>query len=203
MSFGVCLRRSRAGRREKIHCLVSQNYRHSLVSNKLQRAEGYEEVGWYWEDVLHVIRQHTTQYWAVTHISVNTNTSNSSQLIHTKHAGVTIAQAQDTLNILSNMICTTLCASLPYMKLGCSVHFDNLRQLNPDLKCSVLQVSVSWGLEDVHVRSGWLIHLARLQYSHAPPPPQSQKNPCLMVALPPGKFLRVRKVFARVYEIHH
>ena len=33
--------------------------------------------------------------------------------------------------------------------------------------------------------------------------PQSQKNPCLMVALPPGKFLRVRKVFARMYEIHH
>ena len=32
---------------------------------------------------------------------------------------------------------------------------------------------------------------------------QSQKNPCLMVALPPGKFLRVRKVFARIYEIHH
>ena len=27
---------------------------------------------------------------------------------------------------------------------------------------------------------------------------QSQKNPCLMVALPPGKFLRVRKVFARI-----
>merc|ERR1711947_23807 len=33
--------------------------------------------------------------------------------------------------------------------------------------------------------------------------PLSQKNPCLMVALPPGKFLRVRKVFARIYEIHH
>ena len=32
---------------------------------------------------------------------------------------------------------------------------------------------------------------------------QSQKNPCLMVALPPGKFLRVRKVFARIWEIHN
>ena len=30
-----------------------------------------------------------------------------------------------------------------------------------------------------------------------------QKKPCLMAALPPGKFLRARKVFARHYEIHH
>ena len=34
-----------------------------------------------------------------------------------------------------------------------------------------------------------------------PPPPQSQKNPVGVSALPTGKFLRVWKVFARIYKI--
>ena len=142
----------------------SKMIRHSLVSTKLRRALGYEEAGWYWEDVLVVIRQHTTQYWAVTLVYKHKHI----KLICKKHACVTIAEFK-TRSTCSPLWYLQRCVPHFYINRP-SIHFDNLRQLNAHVKCSLLsKVSVSWGLEDVHVRSGWLIHLARLQYSHAPP----------------------------------
>ena len=147
MSFGVCLRRSRAGRREKIHCLVSQNY-HSLVSNKLQRAEGYEEVGM----ILRGCACNKTTHNTILYLNAHTNTQ--------EHQRVHYWCIWDIhLHLLQRP---------SYSWYTLELWQPQTTQSTYDVQCSAFNLSVSWGLEDVHVRSGWLIHLAQLQYSHGP-----------------------------------
>ena len=149
MSFGVCLRRSRAGRREKIHCLVSQNYRHSLVSNKLQRAEGYEEVGM----ILRGCACNKTTHNTILYLNAHTNTQ--------EHQRVHYWCIWDIhLHLLQRP---------SYSWYTLELWQPQTTQSTCEVQCSTFNLSVSWGLEDVHVRSGWLIHLAQLQYSHGPP----------------------------------
>ena len=89
-----------------------------LVTN-YRGLRGMRKWGWYWEDV-HVIRQHTTQYCISMHTQTHKNikeyTTDAYEIYTCNYC-----RGQVTLDIHSN--------------------YDNLKQLNPHVRCSVAHLS--------------------------------------------------------------
>ena len=151
MSFGVCLWTTR---RRKYNVSQKWSVIVWLVLNYGGGLSGYEEAGWYWEDVPLVIRQHTAQYWAVTHISVvyvqtqkHTNTSNGSQLIYTKNACRTIEQPKrhSTYSPIWNVHLCTPHFHINRLRVLCTLWQPQTTQSTREVQCTLGKCVVRLG----------------------------------------------------------